>query len=108
LGFSLSILNVYGSYEGSHNFWDSLFSSQSIKYDSLVIDGDMNLTLNYREVWGDSVRSDRLVDFFQSHFEASRWVDIEPIKLRPTWNNNRSGQDVVAKILDHFFSYTLI
>jgi hypothetical protein len=29
-------------------------------------------------------------------------VDIEPIKLRPTWNNNRSSRDVDAKRLDHF------
>lgn len=91
LGFFLSIINVYGSYDGCHNFWDSLFSSQSVKYDSLVIGGDMNLTLNYIEVWGHSVMSDRLVDFFQYHFEASRWVNIEPIKLRPTWNKNISS-----------------
>lgn len=47
--------------------------------------------------------SDRLVDFFQYHFEASRWVNIEPIKLRPTWNKNISSQDTVGKRLDRFF-----
>jgi hypothetical protein len=27
LGFSLSIINVYGSYEGRHNFWDRILTS---------------------------------------------------------------------------------
>jgi hypothetical protein len=49
------------------------------------------------KVLGDRARSDRLVDFFQSHFEAFKWVDIEPIKLRHTWNNNRSSRDVDTK-----------
>jgi hypothetical protein len=71
--------------------WDSLYSSQSIKSDSLAIDGDMNLTSNYKIFWGNSARLDGLADFFQSHFEASGWVDIKPVKLRPTCNNNRSG-----------------
>jgi hypothetical protein len=80
----------------------AFFLPMSIKYDILVIGGDMNMTLNYREVWGDSVRSNRLFNFFQSHFEASIWVDIEAIKLRPTWNNNICGQDTVGKRLDYF------
>jgi hypothetical protein len=30
------------------------------------------------------------------------WVDVEPTKFRPTWSNNRCGEDVIAKRLDHF------
>jgi hypothetical protein len=65
LGYSLSILNVYVLYEGRWLFWNSS-SYQCIKYDNLVIDGDLNLTINNREVLGDSARVDMLVDFFQT------------------------------------------
>jgi hypothetical protein len=29
-------------------------------------------------------------------------LDIEPVKLKPTWRNNRVGEDNIAKRLDHF------
>jgi hypothetical protein len=29
-------------------------------------------------------------------------VDVEPVKLLPTWRNGRSGQDYIAKRLDRF------
>jgi len=29
-------------------------------------------------------------------------VDIEPVKLSPTWRNFRTGDEEVAKILDRF------
>jgi hypothetical protein len=30
-------------------------------------------------------------------------VDVEPIKILPTWRNDRGGQDYIAKRLDRFF-----
>jgi len=35
-------------------------------------------------------------------------VDIGPIKLRPTWINNRSSQDIVTKISNFWFEPILI
>jgi len=29
-------------------------------------------------------------------------LDIEPVNLKPTWRNNKVGEDKIAKILDHF------
>jgi hypothetical protein len=29
-------------------------------------------------------------------------VDVKPTKIKPTWRNNRSGQDGVSKRLDRF------
>jgi hypothetical protein len=45
---------------------------------------------------------DRLVGFFHNLFNQAGVVDIEPIKLKPTWSNNRSGEDCVSKRLDRF------
>jgi hypothetical protein len=29
-------------------------------------------------------------------------VDVEPLKMLPTWRNGRGGQNYIAKRLDHF------
>jgi hypothetical protein len=47
-------------------------------------------------------RADKQSNFFLSFLENSRLVDIEPVKLSPTWRNFRTGDEEVAKILDHF------
>jgi hypothetical protein len=60
------------------------------------------MTINNREVLGDSARVDMLVYFFQTKSDSSGWMDLDPIKLRPTWVNNRSSHDVIAKRLDCF------
>jgi hypothetical protein len=42
--------------------------------------------------------------FFLSFMEKHHLVDIEPIKLVPTWHNFRTDKEEVAKSLDRFMA----
>jgi hypothetical protein len=65
-----------------------------------VIGGDLNFTLSLREIWGPNPREDRHKGFFLSFLEEESLVNLEPVKLSPTWRNFRTRIDVVAKRLD--------
>jgi len=47
-------------------------------------------------------REDPLHPFFSQLTQFEGVVDVEPIKLIPTWRNGRGGQNYIAKRLDHF------
>jgi len=79
-----------------------LFSSRCLKVDNLIIGGNLNFTLNRREISGSSPRVDRLDGFLHNLFNEESVVDIDPIKLTPTWSNNISGIDCVSKKFDRF------
>jgi hypothetical protein len=99
---TFSVVNIYGLIligPPSGRIW----SMQDFFSDPfLVVGGDLNLTLSLREVWGAHPRVDRKSVFFQSFFEKANLVDIEPVKLSPTWRNFRTGDEEVAKRLDRF------
>lgn len=45
----INILNVYGSYSDRHTFWTELENSGVLGISSLIVEGDLNLTLATRE-----------------------------------------------------------
>eukprot|EP01018_Ginkgo_biloba_P032610 Gb_14068 [translate_table: standard] len=102
LELAFTLLNVYGPYEEKQEFWTNLLSTKWIKFENLIIAGHLNLTLHRGEIWGSSATQDRLADFFLDKFESVGWVDVEPIKVKPTWTNNTLGEDGVSKRLDRF------
>jgi hypothetical protein len=67
-----------------------------------VVGGYLNFSLLLRDVWGDNPKEDHLRGFFLSFLEDLHLVDMEPIKLSPTWRNFITGKEVVAKRLDKF------
>jgi hypothetical protein len=65
--------------------------------------------LGLDEVWGSRSIYDPLADFFKHQLERNRLIDVPPIKLCPTWRNNRVGEERIAKRLDCFlFSKSLL
>ena len=64
LGFSLSVLNVYGPYLNRAPFWDSLLHHPLVNGDSLVMGGDFNFSLGQNEVWGSRARANSMTGFF--------------------------------------------
>jgi len=102
LGFSIKVINIYGPYNNRVPFWDSLFGNPLLSGDSLVIGGDLNFSLGQSEVWGPHAHMDPLAGFFVQKFVEKGWLDIDPLKLKPTWRNNRSGEARVAKRIDRF------
>jgi hypothetical protein len=67
-----------------------------------VVEGDPNFSLSLWEAYGVHPRADKQSGFFLSLLENSRLVDIEPMKLSPTWKNFKIGDEEVAKRLDRF------
>ena len=102
LGITLSVINVYGPYLNRAPFWDSLLHHPLVNGDSLVMGGDFNFSLGQNEVWGSHARADSMTIFFVQKLVEKGLLDIEPVKLRPTWRNNRSGEARVAKRIDRF------
>jgi hypothetical protein len=43
-----------------------------------------------------------LIGFFVQWLESKTLIDVEPLKLLPTWRNKRVGEDIIAKRLDRF------
>jgi len=64
--------------------------------------GDLNFTTSSREIWGVHAKSDPLHTYFNQLIQEEGLVDVEPVKLLPTWRNDRRGQDHIAKRLDRF------
>ena len=83
-------------------FWDSLLSNSLIKSDLVILGGDLNFSLGQSEVWGPHAQIDSLTGFFTQKLEENNLLDIEPIKLKPTWRNNRCADGKIAKRLDRF------
>jgi len=100
---SVSLLNCYGPYRERLLFCQAIGSSGALESDSLILGGDLNLTISSREVWGVNARLDPLADFFNDLFDAAGLVDVSPRQMRPTWRNGRVGDAGISKRLDIFF-----
>ena len=59
--------------------------------------GGLKFTLNIDEVWGISTRQDILAMFFKHKIKEVGFVDVEPIKIVPTWKNNKKNEAGVSK-----------
>ena len=69
----------------------------------MILGGYLNLTLSEKEKWGATTRQDSLSAFFAVMFDSKELVDLQPLKLTPTWRNNRCGEQAISKRLDKFF-----
>ena len=58
--------------------------------------------MGFKEVWGTHARLDPLLSYFTQKLEESNFLDIGPVKFKPTWRNNIVGEDNIAKRLDRF------
>lgn len=100
--FPLTILNIYGPCQGRVPFWNDLMSNSIVKFKNMVLGGDLNFSIGSAEAWGPSVREDSPSDFFQNILISNNLIDVNLIKLKPTWRNRRVGEARVAKRLDRF------
>ena len=103
IGTDFALYNVYGAYQDKKGFGESFFTSGMLETRNIILGGDLNLTLSEKENWGTLARQDGLSSLFARLFESKELVDIRPLKLTPTWRNNRSGEHEISKRLDRFF-----
>ena len=89
LGKILTILNVYGPYQDRVPFWDKVFNNPMLDGRDLILGGDLNFSLALAEVWGPRVVLDVLLNYFLNGLVQKEWLDINPVKVTPTWRNTR-------------------
>eukprot|EP00253_Pinus_taeda_P002292 PITA_02292 len=100
--FILNLLNVYAPCRNRSPFWERLFASEILDIDSLLLAGDLNVTLSPDECWGNCRKSDSLSDKLRLGFLSRNLVDVKPDHMKPTWENGRTGQAHIAKRIDRF------
>ena len=98
----LSVLNIYDHFQNHKDFLDRIVSSGNLADPSLIVVGDLNLTLLDNELWGLKVKIDPPASYFLDIFEQVRLVDVVPSAMNPTWSNGRGGSAHIAKCLDRF------
>jgi hypothetical protein len=97
LGHSLLLINIYGPYVDRKRYWDTLEKCSWFSEQEVVVGGDLNFSLGASEVWGPRSSLDPLVDYFTHFLESFGLLDVESVKLQPTWRNMRVGEARVAK-----------
>lgn len=105
---NINILNAYVPYKNRLPFWERLFASEILEIETLMIAGDLNMTLSSDECWGIYRTKDPPADRLKKEFLNSNLVDIVPIKLMPTWDNSRTREAYIAKRIDRFILHSSI
>eukprot|EP00253_Pinus_taeda_P006854 PITA_06854 len=101
--FMINLLNVYAQCRNRSPFWERLFTSEILDIDSLLLVGDLNVTLSADECWGNCRKKDLLSDRLRMEFIRRNLVDVKPDQMMPTWENGRTRQAYIAKRIDRFF-----
>ena len=70
-------------------FWDKVSYVSLLIDPSLIVVGDLNLTLYSNEVWGSKVVNDTLDPYLKEIFERVGLFHVPPTALTPTWSNDR-------------------
>eukprot|EP00253_Pinus_taeda_P027392 PITA_27392 len=100
--FMLNFLNIYAPCRNRLPFWERLFASEILDIESLLLAGDLNVTLNPKECWGNCRKKDNLTDRLRMEFISRNLVDVMSERMMPTWDNGRLGQAYIAKRIDRF------
>jgi hypothetical protein len=68
-------------------FWTKLSNNGLLSLKSLVIVGDLNLTLSSGESWGGAgvTNASFNSNFYNNLFLSHNLLDVRPDKLVPTW-----------------------
>jgi len=98
----IRLINVYGPCSDRATFWHSLLNSALFQQDNIILGGDLNFTTGFSETWGHAARIDPFSNTISTLLDEHSWIDIPMQKLLPTWSNNRSGDQSLARRLDIF------
>jgi hypothetical protein len=56
--------------------------------DAVILGGDLNFSLGAIEVWGPREISDSLSEYFSHKLGEWGLIDVDLVKLKPTWRKN--------------------
>lgn len=108
LNSEFRLFNIYGLYQNREVFWDCLFSLSLFSHEQIIVGGDLNFSLGSSEIWGPEAIPDPLAKFFTNYLVQKDLIDLNPIKLNPTWRNRWVGEERIAKRLERFLIGDLI
>lgn len=97
------LINVYGLCHNKAIFWDHILSSGPLQVDNIIFGGDLNFSIGHVEYWGQNAHIDSLLDTIETLLEEHGLINIPVAHLKSTWRNLRTGEAMLALILDHFF-----
>jgi len=102
INIKVNLINCYGSYADRVVFWEDIKRIRIFDVENLILGGDLNFTASSKEFRGDSTRVDPLQHYFSQLIQAGGLVDVELVKILPTWRNGRKGPNYIEKRLDQF------
>eukprot|EP00253_Pinus_taeda_P012058 PITA_12058 len=102
LGMNLRIINVYAPCSQRELFWQHFLHLSITNEDRVIIGGDLNFSLGFRESWGSAAQIDSITDFMTNLLENTNLIDIPMQKILPSWRNRRVGEVALARRLDRF------
>jgi len=80
----------------------SIYCSDLLQVDNLIMGGDLNFSVGYSESWGHHAQIESLSTFFENILENHSLIDISSVRIQLTWRNRRTGDDKLARRLDRF------
>jgi len=89
-------------YSDREEFREEIKRDGLLNEHNLKLGGDLKFTSSNREMWGLHARVDPLQLFFIHMIQVEGVVDVDPIKILPTWRNGRGGHEYIAKRLNQF------
>eukprot|EP00253_Pinus_taeda_P006367 PITA_06367 len=102
LGMTLRVVNVYAPCSHRESFWQHLLQLSMMNEDRVIIGGDLNFSLGFRESWGSEAQFDPITDYMTNLLEQTNFLDIPMQRLLPTWRNRRVGDAALSHRLDRF------
>ena len=99
---NFNILNTYVPYSSRRYFHDKFESCVLLNIGSLILAGDLNLTIKGNEGCGGHCRVDPLATYFNDIFGRNHLADIFLAPFIPTWINGWVGSIGIAKRIDCF------
>lgn len=83
----VTLLNVYGPCIERKDFWEKVVAKGLLERRNIILAGDLNLTCEAGELWGEEAHMDSLSAFFKDLFNKERPIDVTLDVLVPTWRN---------------------
>ena len=77
-------------------------NSSILRPENIILAGDLKFSLGISESWGPNAHADTLSDYFRHLLSSHHLVDPFITSPSPTWRNRRTGDDLVARRLNHF------
>ena len=74
------------------------------KTENVILGGNLNFTLGTHKIWAIRARTDPLAFFYEQNIREDHLFDIAPTKIKSSWTNKRTGENIIGKRLDRFLT----